>query len=116
MVIGVGDSTAMSSLGRTGPLRSRSMAWPVVSGQIPPLAVAAVARQETGLSLATSLPPGPTTVLPPDAELAGRRLGALGGPGSRPARGAAGGVQPPRGARLLGVVPARRPRSADRRR
>jgi len=68
----------MSSLGRADPARSQPVAWPVLSGQIPPLTDSSVARQETGLSLSTGLPPGQTTVLIPRDELAGRGLGGTG--------------------------------------
>jgi tetratricopeptide (TPR) repeat protein len=54
--------------------------WPLLSGLIPQLADAHVARQETGLGLAASLAPGDTAVLIPDAEAA-RTLGGLGGTG-----------------------------------
>jgi tetratricopeptide (TPR) repeat protein len=68
----------MSSLGRADPARSQPVAWPVLSGQIPPLTGSSVARQETGPSLTAGLPPGQTTVLIPRDELAGRGLGGTG--------------------------------------
>ncbi|HWG63852.1 MAG TPA: tetratricopeptide repeat protein [Streptosporangiaceae bacterium] len=48
--------------GHRGSERARPAQWPVLSGQIPPLADSCITRQETGLSLA-SLPAGQTTVL-----------------------------------------------------
>jgi Tetratricopeptide repeat len=61
------------------PVRVQSVTWPVLSGQVPPLTDSAVSRQETGLSLAVSLPPGQTTVLVPRDT--GRCLAGLGGTG-----------------------------------
>ncbi len=71
----------MSSLGQADQPQRQPVAWPVVSGALPPLADSAVTRQETGLNLAAALPPGRTTVLIPPAELAGRSLGTRGGTG-----------------------------------
>lgn len=53
--------------------------WPILSGQIPPVAASYVARQETGLSLA-SLGAGTTTLLVPAKDTA-RSLDGLGGTG-----------------------------------
>lgn len=61
--------------GRAGPV-----AWPVLSGLIPPLADSYTPRSETGLSLAGSLSPGETAVLV-TADDAARALGGLGGTG-----------------------------------
>lgn len=71
----------MSSLGHAGPAPYQPVAWPVLSGQIPPLADSSVTRYETGLSLTAGLPPGQTTVLLPGDDLAGRSVRALGGTG-----------------------------------
>jgi tetratricopeptide (TPR) repeat protein len=77
----VGDQTVMSiRQPDRAPARPGKAAWPLLSGLIPQLADAHVARQETGLGLAASLAPGDTAVLIPDEEAA-RTLGGLGGTG-----------------------------------
>ncbi len=56
------------------------VAWPVVSGRVPPLAGAYIPRTESGLALAGRLEPGETAVLVTSEETA-RELGAVGGTG-----------------------------------
>ena len=78
-----GDHEAMSSRaidGGTPQGHAGQVAWPVLSGLIPPLADSYTQRAETGLSLAGSLNPGETTVLVSSDEAA-RALGGLGGTG-----------------------------------
>jgi len=55
------------------------VAWPVVSGLVPPLAEAYIPRTESGLALAGRLEPGQTAVLVTSDEIA-RELGAVGEP------------------------------------
>src|SRR5215831_2815630 len=57
------------------------LAWPLLSGVIPPLVDAYIPRQETGLGLAASMVAGETGVLVPDDDAAGKSLGDLGGTG-----------------------------------
>lgn len=56
------------------------VAWPVLSGHIPPLADSYTPRSESGLGLAATLEPGGTAVLVTASD-AGRALGGLGGTG-----------------------------------
>jgi tetratricopeptide (TPR) repeat protein len=60
--------------------QSRQVAWPVLSGLIPPLADSYTPRTESGAALADSLTPGETVVLV-TADDAARALGAMGGTG-----------------------------------
>jgi len=77
----VGDQTVMNGRHPDAvPARPGDVTWPLLSGLIPQLADAHVARQETGLGLAAGLAPGDTAVLIPDDEAA-RTLGGLGGTG-----------------------------------
>jgi tetratricopeptide (TPR) repeat protein len=60
--------------------QSGQMAWPVLSGLMPPLADSYIPRTESGLALADSLNPGETVVLV-TADAAAFALGAMGGIG-----------------------------------
>ena len=60
--------------------QSGQVAWPVLSGLIPPLAESYTPRTESGLALAGSLEPGETAVLVTAGDTA-RELGAVGGTG-----------------------------------
>src|SRR6266487_118605 len=79
----VGDHTTMSGQaihGDTIGKQSGQVAWPVLSGLIPPLAESYTPRTESGLALAGSLEPGETAVLV-TADDTARELGAVGGTG-----------------------------------
>jgi tetratricopeptide (TPR) repeat protein len=60
--------------------QSGQVAWPVLSGLMPPLAESYTPRTESGLALAGSLEPGETAVLV-TADDTARELGAVGGTG-----------------------------------
>src|SRR5437763_14728117 len=69
-----------------GPSRSadkmlKPVTWPVLSGEMPPLAGSFEPRPETGFSPAAGLPPGETIALTPPDQAGGWPLAALGGTG-----------------------------------
>ena len=63
--------------------QSGGIAWPVLSGLMPPLADSYTPRTESGLALASSLNPGETVVLIAADDDAGApgAMGAMGGTG-----------------------------------
>jgi hypothetical protein len=64
---------------------SGRVAWPVLSGLMPPLADSYTPRTESGLALAGSLNPGESAVLV-TADAAAFALGAMGGTGKTRSR------------------------------
>ncbi len=62
-------------------MQSPQSGWPVLSGRMPPMADSFVSRQDTGLSLADSLPAGETVLLVPDENDTPPDLRGLGGTG-----------------------------------
>src|SRR5205814_7459103 len=70
-----------AGLSRPADKMLKQVTWPVLSGEMPPLAGSFEPRPETGFSAAAGLPPGGIAVLTPADQAGGQPPAGLGGTG-----------------------------------